>query len=81
MRYVWHPELGVIPKTDLRPKSGIVMIKDIKPFRTQDGVEITSRRALREYEKRNNVRQIGNDWPGDPEYTTKPADFDEWKNR
>jgi hypothetical protein len=34
---------------------------DITPFVTQDRVEISSRSALRAYERRNGVRQIGND--------------------
>lgn len=47
-------------------------VRDIEPFVTQDGVEITSRSKLRAYEQANQVRQIGNDWVG-PE---KPAFWD-----
>ena len=51
---------------------GYQAMSDIAPFRTQDGVEITSRSGLREYERRRGVRQVGNDWSG-PE---KPAFWD-----
>lgn len=47
-------------------------IPDIRPFLTQDGKEITSRSRLREYERANGVRQVGNDWPG----SEKPAFWD-----
>lgn len=40
------------------------VIPDIEPFTTQEGAAITSRAALREYERRNGVKQIGTDWPG-----------------
>jgi hypothetical protein len=40
------------------------VMSDIKPFVTQDGVEITSRSTLRDYERRLGVRQVGNDWTG-----------------
>lgn len=36
-------------------------MRDIAPFVTQDGHEITSRSSLRAYEIRNGVKQIGND--------------------
>ena len=39
----------------------IFVMPDISPFVTQDKVEITSRSGLRDYERRNGVRQIGND--------------------
>jgi hypothetical protein len=35
---------------------------DITPFRTIDGVEISSRSHLRAYEQANGVRQVGNDF-------------------
>ena len=47
-------------------------MSDIQPFVTQDGVEITSRSALRDYERANGVRQCGNDWTG-----SKPRWWDE----
>ena len=39
-------------------------LSDIAPFRTQEGAEISSRSQLREYERRNGVRQVGTDWTG-----------------
>jgi hypothetical protein len=48
---------------------------DIKPFVTQDRVEITSRSKLREYEQKHGVKQVGNDWTG----SSKPAWYDRWK--
>jgi hypothetical protein len=40
------------------------VLSDIAPFKTQDGTPITSRAALREYERVNGVRQVGTDWTG-----------------
>ena len=40
------------------------VISDIAPFKTQDGTAITSRAALRDYERSNGVRQVGTDWTG-----------------
>jgi hypothetical protein len=40
------------------------VISDITPFKTQDGTAITSRAALRDYERANGVRQVGTDWSG-----------------
>lgn len=51
-------------------------VPDIKPFRTQDGVEITSRSKLREYEARTGTKQVGNDWTG----SSKPVWWDAWKS-
>jgi hypothetical protein len=48
------------------------VMSDIKPFVTQDGVEITSRSTLRDYERRLGVRQVGNDWTG----PTRPSYLD-----
>lgn len=47
-------------------------IPDIRPFVTQDGVEITSRSSLRAYEQRTGTRQVGNDWTG----SERPAWWD-----
>ncbi len=55
----------LVPKSEARPLapvSATFVMPDITPFVTQDKVEITSRSALREYERRNGVRQVGNDW-------------------
>ncbi len=49
-------------------------IPDIQPFRTQEGVEISSRSKLRDYERRNGVRQVGNDWTG----SEKPKFWDQF---
>ncbi len=37
------------------------ILSDIRPFSTQDGVEISSRSSLRAYEQKNGVKQVGND--------------------
>lgn len=55
----------LVPKSQARPlvsASSTFVMPDITPFVTQDKVEITSRSALREYERRNGVKQVGNDW-------------------
>lgn len=39
-------------------------MSDIRPFVTQDGVEITSRSQLRAFEQATGTRQCGNDWTG-----------------
>jgi hypothetical protein len=48
------------------------VISDIAPFKTQDGTAITSRAALRDYERANGVRQVGTDWTG----SQRPAFWD-----
>lgn len=48
------------------------VMPDIKHFTTQDGVEITSRSKLRDYERRTGTRQVGNDWSG----SEKPSWWD-----
>lgn len=54
----------LVPKAEARPlASGPYMMSDITPFVTQDRVEITSRSALRAYERSRGVRQVGNDLP------------------
>ena len=55
----------LVPKSAARPlasASGAYVMPDITPFVTQDKVEITSRSALRAYERSRGVRQVGNDW-------------------
>jgi hypothetical protein len=49
------------------------VISDIVPFVTQDGTAITSRAALRDYERANGVRQVGTDWAG----SARPAFWDD----
>lgn len=39
-----------------------VVMGDITPFRTIDGVEISSRSQLRAYEQAHGVKQVGNDF-------------------
>ena len=53
----------MVPKEEARPlASGPYVMGDIAPFVTHgDKVEITSRSALREYERKTGFRQIGND--------------------
>jgi len=52
-------------------------MSDIEPFVSPlDGKVIGSRSALREHERRHNVRQIGNDWSG----STRPDNWDEIRN-
>lgn len=55
----------LVPKDQAAPlpsKGYFGVIPDIQPFTTQEGAPITSRRALREYEQANGVRQVGNDF-------------------
>lgn len=55
----------LVEKSKAPPKSGVFhAMSDITPFTTQEGVEISSRSALRAYEQKNGVRQVGNDWTG-----------------
>lgn len=54
----------LVPKSQAAPRpeqAGPFFLPDIQPFVTQDGCEISSRSALRAYEIRNGVKQIGND--------------------
>lgn len=54
-----------VPKSEAKPReTGAFFVPDIAPFRTQEGVEISSRSALRAYEQKHGVRQVGNDWTG-----------------
>jgi hypothetical protein len=55
----------LVPKSEAAPlprANGPHVMPDIAPFRTTDGVEITSRSGLRAYEQKMGVRQVGNDW-------------------
>lgn len=54
-------------------KKRIEIIPDIEPFQTVEGRVITSRKSLREYEKKYQVRQCGNDWTG----SEKPKGWDD----
>jgi hypothetical protein len=62
-----------VPKHEARPSDGrFFVVPDIKPFVTQDGTEISSRSALRAYEQKHGVKQVGNDWSG----SSKPVWWD-----
>ncbi|PKR55409.1 hypothetical protein [Thalassospira marina] len=69
-KYRWDPDtrkMIEVPKDYQGParSDGPFFMSDIQPFVTTDKVEITSRSALRAYERKNNVRQVGNDFnPG-----------------
>lgn len=70
----------LVEKHLARPKGSsksLHVISDIEPFQTQDGVGIGSREALREYERVNGVRQVGNDWTG----SERPAFWDKVRRR
>ena len=71
-RYIQHPQTyELIPAEEyVRPSglngaAGPTIIPDIKPFVTvcgdMAGKEITSRKALREFEKRNGLVQVGSE--------------------
>lgn len=77
--FVWCPEQQKIVPAHERARfmkfgDAPVVVGDIQPFRTIDGVEIGSRSSLRAYEQANGVRQCGNDWTG----SSKPS---WWGNR
>jgi len=52
----------LVPKAKAAPLGGFSVMSDIQPFTTQDGTEITSRSALRAYEQKNGIKQVGNDF-------------------
>ena len=57
----------LVPKHQAAPleaKAQHRFMRDIQPFLTQDGTEISSRSKLRAYEQQHGVRQVGNDWVG-----------------
>ena len=62
MRYVYRNG-HLVEKRRAGPK-GPLVISDIREFVTQDGVTITSRSSLRDYERKHGVKQVGNDWTG-----------------
>ena len=72
--YKWDEKRQALVEVHRSRHSGSTggILRDIEPFVTQDGVEITSRSKLRDYERANGVRQVGTDWTG-PE---KPAFWD-----
>ena len=74
--YVWR-DGKLVEKAQAAREAAFSFVPDIQPFVTQDGVEITSRSALRAYEERNGVKQCGNDWTG----SEKPAWWDSAMSR
>ncbi len=54
----------LVPKSQAEPLrcASFNVLPDIAPFTTQDGTAITSRSHLRDYEQKNGVKQIGNDF-------------------
>lgn len=65
------------PKYDPdKPVTGFPgVMRDVAPFRMQDGTEITSRSQLRDYQRDHQCEQIGVDWSG----AEKPHWFDQYK--
>ena len=67
----------LVPKSEAQSSpgasQGAFFVPDIKPFITQDGVEISSRSSLRAYEQKHGVKQCGNDWTG----SAKPKFWDQ----
>ena len=80
-RYRYDPDLDAVvqiyshngPETPVSHQ----FMPDIRAFRTQEGVEISSRSKLRDYERRTGTKQVGNDWTG----PVKPAWHDEFISR
>ena len=60
----------LVEKQFAPPSSQMLAMSDAKEFVTQDGHVISGRAALRAYEQKHGVRQIGNDWQG-----SKPPAF------
>lgn len=92
-RFRYDPETkAVIPAAEFaskypdRKKRGSVaapfFMNDIKPFvniATREGGEITSRSQLREFEKRTNMRQVGNDFETGSIAAANEAKKAEWE--
>lgn len=64
-RWVWLPGEGLVEVTATERTAAPEIIPDVQePFRSVvDGSMITSRRDLREHNRRNNVDVLGNDKP------------------
>lgn len=54
------------------------VMRDVAPFRMQDGTEITSRSKLRDYERAHNVEQVGLEWTASSD-VGRPWWWDEFK--
>ena len=64
--YRWDDKRQALVEVHRRPPTGSAggILRDIEPFTTDDGVEITSRSQLRSYEAERGVKQVGNEWTG-----------------
>ena len=51
----------MVEKSKAPPRSGVFVVSDLSPFKTTDGVVISSRSQLRAYEQTRGVKQVGND--------------------
>ena len=74
--YIWDPESRkLVEKSEYVRPQGLAM-PDISEFVTTDGVAISSRSELRDYQKRTGLEQIGNDTVNGlderGQYRTKP---------
>jgi hypothetical protein len=73
----WMPKVRPPRATPTQTEQAFMVMRDIDEFVSPiDGSTVGSRSALREHEKRHNVRQIGNDWSG----SERPVDWDRMKN-
>ena len=52
----------LVRKRGAPPRAPFAVMPDIAPFVTQEGTAIGSRSQLRAYERKNGVRQVGNDF-------------------
>jgi hypothetical protein len=55
------------------------VMRDIEPFRLQDGTEITSRSKLREYQSAHQCEQVGVEWTASTDGQGKPWWFEQYK--
>ena len=70
----WTSKIRRSPMDSSRSAQAFAVMKDIEPFISPvDGKVVGSRSALREHERRHNVRQIGNDWAG----SERPHNWDQ----
>ena len=70
----WEPKTRRSQVVSPRSEQAFAVMKDIEPFISPvDGKVVGSRSALREHERRHNVRQIGNDWAG----SERPHNWDQ----
>lgn len=60
--FVYDKEAGKMVRKGAARLARMGILPDIKDFQTVDGVHITSRSALREYERRTGLEQCGEDY-------------------